>query len=445
MRRIAVQPPISRRTFLTLAAAGAPGVVWATVAGKKDTTVRDCLWAWAHDTGAYHGPAWGLPGNSALTPVEGARYLGMPNIIFIRYQGKPEAPFDGYFTPFKSMKRVFWSIAGAGGVTSEEEREQVLRLAEANPNITGVFMDDFFQFSTAEKPQWLAENKVAFPVTLTVSLPAAQTVDTVELVQSDWHSGDYRSRDVAVQVSADGSDWSLAGAGCLPNQPGAAFSIAIRPTVLRAFRIRILSSYDTKDALSCGISRVRLLCKKRESSLSGATVTASSTYPGHDAADILAATAAGPAAASLSVEQLKTVRNRLENVAGRKLDLGVTLYTHQLDPSITAHLDLCDVVSLWTWKAEDLKNLESNFGRFRQLAPSKRTLLGCYMWDFGTNKAMPLDLMQRQCELGLKWLRQGRIEGMIFLATNICDLGLEAVEWTRKWIARIGNEPVLPL
>ena len=414
-------------------------MAWTAAAAGKRTSVRDCLWAWAHDTRAYHGPAWGLPDNSALTPVEGARLLGVPNIIFIRYQGNPEPPFDAYYAPFKSMRRVFWSITGAGGATSDEEREQVLRLAEANPNITGVFMDDFFQFSAADKPQWLAENNVQFPVTLTVTLPVAQAADALELAQSDWDTGDYRSREVVVDVTGDGVQWSRAGAGYLANQPGAPLRIAMPQTPVKAFRLRILGTHDTKDARSCGLSRVRLMCREREVPLSDAKAEASSTYPGHDPANILADAPSGPAAASLSVEQLKTVRKRLENVAGRKLDLGVTLYMHQLDPRIVFHLDLCDMVSLWTWKAEDLKDLETNFERFNRLAPKKRILLGCYMWDFGTNRPMPVENMRRQCELGLRWLKQGRVEGLIFLATNICDLGLETVEWTREWIARVGE------
>jgi len=51
--------------------------------------------------------------------------------------------------------------------------------------------------------------------------------------------------------------------------------------------------------------------------------------------------------------------------------------------------------------------------------PGKRTLLGLYMWDFGTRRPMPLDRMKKQCALALKWLQEGRIEGMIFLATSI--------------------------
>ena len=64
------------------------------------------------------------------------------------------------------------------------------------------------------------------------------------------------------------------------------------------------------------------------------------------------------------------------------------------------------------------------------------------LWDFGTQKPMPVDLMEKQCETALELLRQGRIGGMIFLSTNICDLDLETVNWTRRWIAKVGDEPL---
>jgi hypothetical protein len=31
---------------------------------------------------------------------------------------------------------------------------------------------------------------------------------------------------------------------------------------------------------------------------------------------------------------------------------------------------------------------------------------------------------------------------MIFLSNNSCDVGLEAVEFTRNWIAEVGDEPL---
>ncbi len=39
-------------------------------------------------------------------------------------------------------------------------------------------------------------------------------------------------------------------------------------------------------------------------------------------------------------------------------------------------------------------------------------------------------------------MKEGRLDGMIFLASCTCDLGLEAVEWARQWIARVGDEPL---
>ena len=62
-------------------------------------------------------------------------------------------------------------------------------------------------------------------------------------------------------------------------------------------------------------------------------------------------------------------------------------------------------------------------------------MLGCCLGDYGgDSKPIQLDLMKHQCELGTRWIEEGPIEGMIFLASCICDLDIEAVEWTRSWI-----------
>ncbi len=100
------------------------------------------------------------------------------------------------------------------------------------------------------------------------------------------------------------------------------------------------------------------------------------------------------------------------------------------------------MVSFWTWTSENLESLERNFQKVEKIAPSCRKVLGCYMYDYGNGKPMPVDLMKHQCEIGLQWLYHGRIEGMIFLASCICDLELEAVEWTRQWISEVGDMEV---
>jgi hypothetical protein len=278
------------------AAGGEPAQVVSAVADGSNAArsiLRDRFWIWTHVAGSYKG-VFGLP-DSRMTPVEGAVYLDVPNVLFIRFHEQPPMPFDQYAIAFRPFKRVVWSLVGASGRSSDEERTHVLDLAGRFPNIIGFVMDDFFH--------------------------------------------------------ADG------------------------PT------------------------------------------------------------------GSLSVEQLKNLRSRLV-IGGKKRDLYVVLYQHQLGLSVTEHLELCDKITFWTWKAQDLAKLESSFERLEKLAPRQGKLLGCYLWDFGTSKTMPLVSMKRQCELGRRWLKEGRIEGMIFLGSNVCDLELETVEWTRRWIAEVGSEPL---
>jgi hypothetical protein len=137
---------------------------------------------------------------------------------------------------------------------------------------------------------------------------------------------------------------------------------------------------------------------------------------------------------------MRHLRGRLDAGVPR-LDAWVVLYAHEFDQEerLRPHLDLCDVVTLWTWNAAELTRLEHNFERFERIVGAKRRVLGCYLWDYGAKQPMPLEMMKHQCELGRRWLEEGRIEGMIFLASCICDVGLGAVEWTRGWIDAKGG------
>jgi len=140
-----------------------------------------------------------------------------------------------------------------------------------------------------------------------------------------------------------------------------------------------------------------------------------------------------------SVPQLESFADRLHHAA-RPLDLWVVLYDHDLHLPVAPLLSPCDVVTFWTWTADALPQLAANLPRARTLAPGKRIILGCYMWDYGRARAMPVASMQAQCRQGLAWLKSGAIDGMIFLASCICDLNLETVEWTRRWIAEVGGQ-----
>ena len=146
----------------------------------------------------------------------------------------------------------------------------------------------------------------------------------------------------------------------------------------------------------------------------------------------------GGKAAVLSVDELARIRRQLKEV-NPKFEIFATLYVNQLDLPLRDYLNLIDVLTVWTGSPADLANLEANWKKLEQLAPKAKKMLGCYLVDYGQKKGIPPDAMRFQCETGLRWLKQGRIEGMIFLGNTVMDLGFESVERTRQWIRKVGD------
>lgn len=259
--------------------------------------VKDKLWLWGHEAGS-HNNQYGIEGSSRITPAEAAFYLGISNLIMVRYANKPVPPFDQYAVALSPLKRIVWSIVGDGSSSGNDVIE-VRNLALHFPNIGGAIMDDFFERRVTEN--------------------------------------------------------------------------------------------------------------------------------------------GGKELAPYTPKQLADIQSQLI-ISHRKLDLWVVLYSHQLNLPLADHLKECDVTTFWTWRAQEIEKLEQNFKRLEEISPSGRKVLGCYMYDYGERKPMPVYLMEKQCQIGLQWLYEGRIEGIIFLASCICDLRLEAVEWTRQWIRMAGEK-----
>jgi hypothetical protein len=138
------------------------------------------------------------------------------------------------------------------------------------------------------------------------------------------------------------------------------------------------------------------------------------------------------------LEELRTIREELAQ-APKKLQIFVTLYTNQLNLPIGPYLNLIDVVTLWTWNSAEIPHLEANIKKLESIAPKNKKMLGCYFIDYEKKASVPVALMARQCELGLEWLRKGRLDGMVFLGNTVEDLGLESVDWTRNWIRKVGD------
>ena len=145
--------------------------------------------------------------------------------------------------------------------------------------------------------------------------------------------------------------------------------------------------------------------------------------------------------AVLTLHELREIRQQAQG-SDKKLEIWVTYYTELLDLPLTDYLSLIDVITMWTGSSRDLVALEGNLAKLDKLVPGKRKTLGCYFFDFSEKKPVPVSAMQFQCEMGLKWLHEGRIEGLVFLGNSVEDLGYECVDWTRDWIQKVGDTRV---
>jgi hypothetical protein len=159
---------------------------------------------------------------------------------------------------------------------------------------------------------------------------------------------------------------------------------------------------------------------------------------------------------ALPPDELKSARRQMKSV-GHPMEIWVTLYTHEIcpprkttspafrgcDPPLAKFLDLFDVLTLWTWNADELPALEENLAALEAIAPKNhRIALGMYIWDYPNRRPVPLELMKHQCELGLKWLKEKRVQELIFLGNTSLDVGVPSAEFSRNWIAQVGSQPV---
>lgn len=60
--------------------------------------------------------------------------------------------------------------------------------------------------------------------------------------------------------------------------------------------------------------------------------------------------------------------------------------------------------------------------------------------DYGERKPLTMDQMKYQLDKYYIWIKKRDIEGIIFCFNCIADIGLNTVDFTRKWIAEVGNE-----
>ena len=143
-------------------------------------------------------------------------------------------------------------------------------------------------------------------------------------------------------------------------------------------------------------------------------------------------------------EKLREVKQRMCTGAGRELDMWVVCYEDKLDnvKNIGAYLNEFDVITFWTWCGSQLYSAERNFDRIRELAPGKRIMAGCYMWNYGEGKPLTESEMRFQLYLYYRLIKEKRIDGIIVCSNCIADLDIENVALMRSFILEHGEDEI---
>ena len=148
--------------------------------------------------------------------------------------------------------------------------------------------------------------------------------------------------------------------------------------------------------------------------------------------------------ANFTPQKLAALKKRMCESAGRNLDMWVVCYESKLDEieNIDLYFNEFDVITFWTWKGSELYRAEDNIERIRKLAPEKRIMAGCYMWNYGEAKPLTEEEMKFQVDLYYRLLKEGKIDGIIVCSNCIADLKIENVEYMRLFIKKHADDEI---
>lgn len=136
-------------------------------------------------------------------------------------------------------------------------------------------------------------------------------------------------------------------------------------------------------------------------------------------------------------EKLREIRQRLHTAAGRKIEMWSVLYEVDLEKPIKECAREFDLTTFWTWRAENIANLEEDYKKIRDITDGGRLMLSAYLFDYGNQKLMDDTLLQKQLDFIYGKLADNEIEGMLICSNCSADLGLSSVDVVKNWLNTI--------
>ena len=105
----------------------------------------DRLWLWGHHAKSMSDGIYGVPPGPEVDMAEACRRMGVPGCAVVRWRNMPLADeVEEYMRQFDGFPRVAFSVTDNAAGTFEEKVEIGLRLAAERPNLSMLFLDDFF-------------------------------------------------------------------------------------------------------------------------------------------------------------------------------------------------------------------------------------------------------------------------------------------------------------
>ncbi len=153
----------------------------------------------------------------------------------------------------------------------------------------------------------------------------------------------------------------------------------------------------------------------------------------------------------MSVDNLIEVRRKLKEDGPRPLNMWTVLYVDDFgvdlerDAVFAKYLEPFDGVTMWLRLERDIPLLDEKFNYLKKLAPNKRMLFGCYLYEH-----------RRSCQASaagvikqLDWYRErilaGEAEGVVLHTNAWADIEYEASDAAVSWMEEHGDEIVADL
>ena len=151
---------------------------------------------------------------------------------------------------------------------------------------------------------------------------------------------------------------------------------------------------------------------------------------------------------NIPVENLWKIQERLKTNDIRPLDMWMVLYTFEFgtnpeqDNDFMKYIEPFDGITMWTWKESDVHLIPEKFEILKKMAPGKKFMFGCYLYNFGEQKEATGEKVKWQLDWYREKILAGEADGVILHTNTMADLDYEAYDAACEWMELHGDEEV---